>query len=131
MARNLPRDMDPQDILAAVRKSSHKSLAGLGRAHNLEPGTLRAALVKSAPRYEAIIAAAIGKTALEIWPSRFTPAFLEANPWRRFALAQAEAMAANKEVSGSISKHGTEFRADCNGCGKVRNVEPADSAAIA
>ena len=45
MARKPRADWDAEDVKAAVRKSPHKSFAALGRAHGLEPGTLRAALM--------------------------------------------------------------------------------------
>ena len=125
MARKPRADWDAEDVKAAVRKSPHKSFAALGRAHGLEAGTLRAALTKSAPRYEAIIAAALGLQPQDIWPSRYTSEALKANPWRRFALARE---GASKEDFSPDSKHKTVFEANSTRGAGRRNVDRTDSA---
>lgn len=124
MAPKSALDMDRQDIQAAVRKSSYKSMAGLARAHGLASHSLDAALTKSAPRYEAIIAAAIGKTPQQVWPSRFTQEYLETNPWRRFALRKLA-------ETGGISTRETPSGNDCTAPPTVRNVEMVDGARAA
>ncbi len=124
MARKPRTDWDAEDVKAAVRKTHFKSFAALGRAHDLEPGTLRAALTKSAPRYEAIIATALGLQPQDIWPSRYTSEALEANPWRRFALARE---GANKEEFRPESKHRTAFEPDSTRGAGRRNVDRTDS----
>ncbi len=126
MARQPRADWDAEDVKAAVRKSAHKSFAALGRAHGLEPGTLRAALTKSAPRYEAIIAAALGLQPQDIWPSRYTHEALEANPWRRFALARG---AANADRFEPESKHKTALVLNSTQQAGYRNVDRTDMAA--
>lgn len=124
MAPKTPLDMDRQDIQAAVRKTSYKSMAGLARAHGLASHGLDAALTKSAPRYEAIIAAAIGKTPQQVWPSRFTQDYLKANPWRRSALRKLA-------ESGGVSTRETPFGNDCTATTPMRNVEMVDGARAA
>lgn len=121
MARKPRADWDAEDVKAAVRKSPYKSFAALGRAHGLEPGTLRAALTKSAPRYEAIIAAAVGLQPQDIWPSRYTDAALQANPWRRFALSRGCA-------PESETNHTTALGLDSTRGGRGRNVDRTDTA---
>ncbi|MDD3329522.1 MAG: helix-turn-helix domain-containing protein [Zoogloea sp.] len=125
MTRKPRADWDAEDVKAAVRKSPHKSFAALGRAHGLEPGTLRAALTKSAPRYEAIIAAALGLAPQDIWPSRYTHEALKANPWRRFALARG---AGNTEGFEPESKHKTALGMDSTRRPRRRNVDRTDMA---
>lgn len=125
MARKPRADWDAEDVKAAVRKSPHKSFAALGRAHGLEAGTLRAALTKSAPRYEAIIAAALGLRPQDIWPSRYTNEALKANPWRRFALARG---AANSEAFEPVGNHKTALGMDSTRHPGRRNVDRTDMA---
>ncbi len=119
MARKPRADWDAEDVKAAVRKSPYKSFASLGRAHGLEPGTMRAALTKSAPRYEMIIAAALGLQPHDIWPSRYTHAALQANPWRRFALSRGA-------TSESETNHETALGLDSTRGACGRNVDRTD-----
>lgn len=125
MARKPRADWDAEDVKAAVRKSSHKSFAALGRAHGLEAGTLRAALTKSAPRYEAIIAAALGLNPQDIWPSRYTSEALDANPWRRFALSRN---VAKKDSESFVCDYKTALASDSTRSPKRRNVDRTDMA---
>lgn len=124
MARKPRADWDAEDVKAAVRKSPFKSFANLGRAHGLEPGTLRAALSKSAPRYEAIIAAALGLQPQDIWPSRYTQEALADNPWRRFALGRGALALSSK----SETNHKTALGSNFTRGGRQRNVDRTDTA---
>lgn len=63
-------DMHRADIVAAVRKSG-TSIQKLSIAAGLKPNTLNNALERRYPKGEKIIAAAIGLTPQDIWPSRY------------------------------------------------------------
>lgn len=70
----IPSDWHRQDILAEVRKTCG-SLTHLARESGLASSTLYNALDRKWPKGEQIIAAAIGVTPNEIWPSRYVEEF--------------------------------------------------------
>lgn len=68
--RSSGRDLHPADVIALLHKAGY-SLRGLAAQHGLGPRTLNAALRRSSyPAGEEIIARALGKTVVEIWPER-------------------------------------------------------------
>ncbi len=64
-------DWHSADIIAALRKTG-VSVRGLSIANGYAPGTLKSALKKAYPNGERIIADALGRHPMEIWPSRYT-----------------------------------------------------------
>ncbi|EEJ8284718.1 DNA-binding protein [Salmonella enterica] len=64
------KDWHPGQIVGEVRAQG-LSLRKLSRRAGLAQDTLKNALYRHCPRYERIIADAIGKTPEEIWPSRY------------------------------------------------------------
>lgn len=66
-----PEDWHPADIICALRKAGW-SLRRLSAHHGFHPGSLQvAAYAGKWPAGERLIAAALGVTAPEIWPSRY------------------------------------------------------------
>ncbi|MDR1889561.1 MAG: helix-turn-helix domain-containing protein [Zoogloeaceae bacterium] len=65
-----PQDWHKTDVVAALHKRG-LSLRRLSVANGLTPRALGIALHRRAPKYERIIAAAIGVDAREIWGSRY------------------------------------------------------------
>ena len=63
-------DTHPEDVKAALRKEG-TSLAQLARAHGVTISTPASALRKPLPKWEAIIAEALGKDPAQIWPKRY------------------------------------------------------------
>ncbi len=63
-------DMDPADIVAAVRKAG-TSLRQLSVDNGYNPHALKDVLRRHWPKGEAIVAAVIGSTPAEVWPSRY------------------------------------------------------------
>lgn len=63
-------DMHPEDVKAALRKRG-TSLAELARAHGVTISIPASALRRSLPKWEGIIAAALGMDPATIWPSRY------------------------------------------------------------
>lgn len=67
----MDNDTHPEDIKAALRKRD-TSLAELARANNGTTQALSTALrVGNMPRWEKVIAAALGKQPEEVWPKRY------------------------------------------------------------
>jgi Ner family transcriptional regulator len=64
-------DWHPADVLAALKKRG-KTLSGIATAHGYHATAAGKALKQPWPAMEALIAAAIGRTPEEIWPSRYT-----------------------------------------------------------
>ncbi|MFZ0889575.1 MAG: helix-turn-helix domain-containing protein [Candidatus Binataceae bacterium] len=62
-------DCHPADVIAALHKAG-QTLRQLSLSHGYSADTLRAALIKSYPKGEAIIAAALGLPISAIWPER-------------------------------------------------------------
>jgi len=67
------QDWHSADIVAALRKTG-VSVRALSIANGYQPNTLKAALKKAYPNGERIIADALGRHPMEIWPSRYTNA---------------------------------------------------------
>ena len=63
-------DWHPADVLAALKKRG-KTLSGLSQAHGYHATAAGKALKKSWPAMEALIAAQLGLTPADIWPSRY------------------------------------------------------------
>jgi len=63
-------DWHPADVLAALKKRG-KSLAGISIAHGYHPTAAGKALKRPWPALERTIAAELGVTPEEIWPSRY------------------------------------------------------------
>lgn len=59
------------DEIGAHLKMKGVTYRSLDRATGKKPDTIRNALYRSIPSYEAIIADAIGVSPAEIWPSRY------------------------------------------------------------
>ena len=85
-ARNAPEgnlsnheDWHPADVLAALKKRG-QSLAGLSVANGYHPTAAGKALKQPWPAMEKLVAAAIGASPQEIWPSRYDG---EGNPLPR------------------------------------------------
>ncbi|MEI6419216.1 MAG: helix-turn-helix domain-containing protein [Sphingomonadales bacterium] len=66
----LLNDWHPADIKAALAKEK-TSLAALARQHGVTNSVLSIALKRSFPKWERIIASAIGQDPRIIWPRRF------------------------------------------------------------
>ncbi|MFQ5535761.1 MAG: transcriptional regulator [Sphingomonadales bacterium] len=64
------KDLHREDIKAALRKSG-TNITRLSRENGYADDSLRKALVIRWPATERIIAAALGKMPLEVWPSRY------------------------------------------------------------
>lgn len=64
-----PADLDRHEILARVRRQG-TTIAKLARLHGCSPNNLYAALDRSFPKSEKIIADALGLTVEDIWPGR-------------------------------------------------------------
>lgn len=73
MSKKERKDM-PREFIVAELKMRKLSLSGLGLSHNLSRHTLKNALDKPCPKYEKIIAEALGMKPSEIWPSRYEAA---------------------------------------------------------
>ncbi|MDX9717218.1 MAG: helix-turn-helix domain-containing protein [Thauera sp.] len=120
-----PQDWDRHAISAELRRRG-LTFADLGRANGVNPRAVRDALYGSAPKYENIIAEALGLDPAQIWPSRYTAECISANPWRRAALASVGHPAA---FLPPPAEH-TETRVTAghsSGRAKGRNVRGADS----
>ena len=65
-----PEDWHPADVLAALKKRG-RTLSGLSTAHGYHVTAAGKALKHPWPAMEALIAAAIGVTPEEIWPTRY------------------------------------------------------------
>lgn len=63
-------DWHSADVKCALEKAG-TNLAKLARENNLAPSTLRNVFRVRIPKYERIIADAIGTTPDQIWPSRY------------------------------------------------------------
>lgn len=63
-------DWHPADVLAALKKRG-KSLAGISVASGYHPTAAGKALKRPWPAMERTIAAELGVTPEEIWPSRY------------------------------------------------------------
>jgi Ner family transcriptional regulator len=63
-------DWHPADVLAALKKRG-KTLSGISTAHGYHATAAGKALKQRWPAMEAVIAAALGLTPEEIWPSRY------------------------------------------------------------
>jgi Ner family transcriptional regulator len=63
-------DWHPADVLAALKKRG-KTLSGVSRAHGYHATAAGKALKKPWPAVEALIAAELGLTPEDIWPTRF------------------------------------------------------------
>src|SRR3954453_11875724 len=63
-------DWHPADVLAALKKRGH-SLARLSVTNGYHPTAAGKALKQPWPAIEQVLAAAIGVTPQEIWPSRY------------------------------------------------------------
>ncbi|HDO1327598.1 TPA: helix-turn-helix domain-containing protein [Aeromonas veronii] len=63
-------DWHSADVKCALAKAG-TNLAKLAREHDLAPSTLRNVFRFRCPKYERIVAEAIGKTPDQIWPSRY------------------------------------------------------------
>ena len=70
---NIESDWHPADVQAALKKRG-LTLAGLSRANGYHATAAGKALKRPWPALEGLIAAAIGKTPHEIWPSRYRAA---------------------------------------------------------
>lgn len=65
-------DWHREDIKAAIRKKSHKSLAAFAKDHGYEnPATFYNVFKMSYPKIERIIANYLEVEPSEIWPSRY------------------------------------------------------------
>lgn len=60
----------PADVKAALEKRG-LSLAELARRNGLAPSSMRNVFRAHCPKYERIVADAIGVDAVEIWPERY------------------------------------------------------------
>jgi Ner family transcriptional regulator len=63
-------DWHPADVLAALKKRGN-TLSGLSRAHGYHATAAGKALKRPWPAIEALIAAELGLTPADIWPSRY------------------------------------------------------------
>lgn len=68
-AKSSARDWHPVDVVAALWRHGW-TLRKLSRRHGYASSTLKAALRRSYPRAEAVIARTIGLTPEIIWPDR-------------------------------------------------------------
>ncbi len=69
--KNMPTaDWHIADISAGLRKAG-TNFSRLAETHGLARGTLRNALYRHCPKYEKIIADAIGVSPKDIWVSRY------------------------------------------------------------
>ena len=89
----------PEFIKFRIR-TVHGSMANLARSSGVDPAVIRRALRHPYPRIEALIARAIGVTADEIWPERYTREKLSNARFRR--RAQLLQSSTNVTVSGEI-----------------------------
>ena len=64
------QDWHSADVIAALKKRG-TSLAAVSREAGLASSTLANALMRRWPKGERLIAAALGVTPEEIWPSRY------------------------------------------------------------
>lgn len=124
-----PQDWDRHAILAELRRRG-LTYADLGRAHGVNVRAVRDALYGSAPKYEHLIADALGLDPAQIWPSRYSAEAVAANPWRRAALASLGHPAAflpapAESAEGRVTEGHSSVRKG------VRNVRRADSAGAA
>lgn len=92
-----PRDWHPEDIKAAVRKTRYGSLRALGEAFALPRHACSNALREPHCGGELAIAAALGLTPREIWPSRFHLDGSRRHPPRRLWKSNAPARAGHCE----------------------------------
>ncbi|HLZ64639.1 MAG TPA: helix-turn-helix transcriptional regulator [Aliidongia sp.] len=63
-------DWHPADVLAALKKRG-KTLAGISVAHGYHPTAAGKALKRPWPAMERALAAELGTSPEEIWPSRY------------------------------------------------------------
>ena len=68
--RRSESDWHPADVLAALKKRG-KTLAGISTAHGYHPTAAGKALKRPWPAMERTIAAELGMSPEEIWPSRY------------------------------------------------------------
>ena len=80
----MPHDRHPEDVKAALRKAG-TSLAILAREHSVTKSLPSIALRRSFPKWEGIIAAALGEDPRAVWPERF--AIRDADAARRAKLS--------------------------------------------
>lgn len=66
----MSKDWNPARIVGEIRIKGG-TLRALSRSHGLGCDTLRNALYRHCPKYEAILAEYIGVEPSEIWPSRY------------------------------------------------------------
>lgn len=66
----VPPDWHREDIKGAIRKTGI-TLSDLSRQHGCTNNAVRMTLIRPWPRVQAIIAAHLGKSPQEIWPSRY------------------------------------------------------------
>lgn len=88
-------DTHPEDIKAALRKAG-TSLSQLARRNGGTPQALSAALRLPMPKWERVIAGALGLRPDEIWPSRYAE---RARRAAARAALQAEIAAATRRVA--------------------------------
>ncbi len=69
--KNMPKDWHIADINCAIQKSG-TNMSKLAKAHGLARGTLRNAFYRHCPKYEKIIANAMGVEPKDIWVSRYS-----------------------------------------------------------
>ncbi len=70
--KNMPSsDWHNADIVAGLKKAG-TNMSALAKDHGLGRGTLRNALYRHCPKYEKIIANAMGLEPKDIWVSRYS-----------------------------------------------------------
>jgi len=102
MRRRGSRDWHPEDIKAAVRKSPYGSLRALGSSFELPRHACSHALRGPHCGGELAIAAALGLSPREIWPSRFLADGSRRHPPRRPWKSNAAPAAGHCESRGAI-----------------------------
>ncbi len=70
--KNQPKqDWHNADIVAGLKKAG-TNMSALAKQHGLARGTLRNAMYRHCPKYEQIIAGAMGLEPKDIWASRYS-----------------------------------------------------------
>lgn len=92
MPRKRPAKQDWTNEFIKYRlRSQFGSMTAMAGCYGLDPSVIRRTLQVPYPKVERVIAAALGTTPAEIWPSRYDPELLRTNwrLWRRLSNLQS------------------------------------------
>ncbi len=92
MPRKPPAKKDwTSEYIKYCIRSQYGSMVALAHRSALDPSVIKRALRVPYPKVERVIAAALGKTPQDIWPSRYDPELLRTNHrlWRRLSNLQS------------------------------------------